>query len=310
MSAGHSHLHGDSHAGLNRNAARASVAVAITLLGLKLWAAYTTSSVSMLGSAADTTLDLLASLVTLYAVGFAAQPADDEHRFGHGKAEAIAALLQTALIMISALGIGYRAIEQFSQTNVPVRADIGIGTSLFALALTLGLVAYQRRVVRATGSIAIGTDQLHYQSDVLLNLAVIVALGLDIGLGLHGADSLFGLAIAAYLGWGAYRSARHAIDMLMDKEWPAERRAELIAVARANPAVLSVHDLRTRSSGTTDFIQFHIWLPPEMTVAAAHIIVDDVEARVGSAFPGSEILIHIDPEGQYDEGFQSHDTVH
>lgn len=305
MSAGHSQAHGHANAGLNRNAAQASVAVAITLLGLKIWAAYTTSSVSMLGSAADTTLDLLASLVTLFAVGFAAQPADDEHRFGHGKAEAIAALLQTALIMVSALGIGYRAVQQFSQTELPVRADVGIGTSLLALGLTLGLVAYQRRVVRATGSIAIGTDQLHYQSDVFLNLAVIVALGLDIGLGLHGADALFGLAIAVYLAWGAYRSARHAIDMLMDKEWPEAKRAQLISVARANPAVLSVHDLRTRSSGTTDFIQFHIWLPPEMTVAAAHAIVDDVEARVGGTFPGSEILIHIDPAGQYDAGFQA-----
>mgnify|MGYP000884933149 FL=1 len=287
---------------LNRRAAFASVSVAVALLGLKVWAAWATGSVSMLGSAADTTLDLMASLVTLFAVGLAAQPADAEHRFGHGKAEAIAALMQTLLIMGSAVGIAWRAIQQFGNPDVPTRADLGIGVSVVALALTLALVMYQRHVVRVTGSIAIGTDQLHYQSDLLLNLSVIVALMLDVVLGLHGADAAFGLGIAIYLAWGAYSAARHAIDMLMDREWPPEKREQLVRVASNHPQVYGVHDLRTRSSGSNDFIQFHIWLPREMTVLAAHDVVDAVEASVAAEFPGSEILIHIDPVGHADGG--------
>lgn len=291
---------------LNRRAALASVCVAVTLLGLKVWAAWATDSVAMLGSAADTTLDLMASLVTLFAVGFAAQPADDEHRFGHGKAEAISALMQTVLIMGSAVGIAWRAVLQFGQPDIPTRADLGIGVSVFALVLTLALVAYQRHIVRATGSIAIGTDQLHYQSDLMLNLSVIVALVLDVGLGVHGADAAFGLAIAAYLAWGAYHAAHHAIDMLMDREWSPEKRAELLRIASNHPQVYGVHDLRTRSSGSNDFIQFHIWLPPQMTVLEAHDVVDAVEADVEAAFPGAEILIHIDPVGHIDSGVPGH----
>jgi ferrous-iron efflux pump FieF len=267
---------------------------------LKLWAAMTTGSVAMLGSAADTALDLMASLVTLFAVGFAAQPADAEHRFGHGKAEALAALMQTVLILASAVGIGWRAIQQFSQTEVPTRASVGIGVSLVSIALTLALVAYQRHVVAQTRSIAIGTDQLHYQSDLLLNFAVIIALLLESMLGLHGADAAFGLAIALYLGWGALHAAIRAIDMLMDKEWPAAKREQLVRVASNHPQVYGVHDLRTRTSGATEFIQFHIWLPPQMTVAAAHDVVDEVEASVAATFPGAEILIHIDPVGHQD----------
>lgn len=285
---------------LTRYAALASVAAALILLGLKTWAAAATLSVAMLGSLADTGLDLLASLVTLFAVGLAAQPADAEHRFGHGKAEAIAALLQTVLILGSAVAIGWRAIAQFGRVDIPVRADVGIGVSLAAVAVTLALVGWQRHVVRATGSVAIATDQLHYQSDLLLNLAVIAAFALDVLLGLHGADSAFGLAIALYLAWSAVHAARAAVDMLMDREWPDEKRARLLALVAAAPGVDGVHELRTRSAGVTDFIQFHIWLAPEMTVKAAHDIVDAVESRVAAAFPGSEILIHVDPRGHFD----------
>ena len=287
---------------LTRRAAIASVCVAIILLGLKAWGAWATESMAMLGSLADTALDLAASLVTLFAVSLAAQPADEDHRFGHGKAEAIAALMQTLLILGSALAIGWRAVIQLGVTELPKRADVGIGVSLAGVALTFVLVLYQRSVVRQTGSIAIGTDQLHYQSDLLLNLAVIAALVLDIVLGLHGADAAFGIAIAIYLAYGAISSASHSIDMLMDKEWPEEKRQRLLAAVAGHPKVEGIHELRTRSSGITEFIQFHIWLDPEMSVAAAHTIVDEVEARVAGAFPGAEILIHVDPVGHYDHG--------
>ncbi len=292
---------------LTRRAALASVAVASLLLGLKWWAARATGSVAMLGSLADTALDLFASMATLYAVWLAAQPADADHRFGHGKAEAIAALMQTLVILGSAVAIAWRAIMQLGIADLPRRPEIGIGVSIAASVLTALLIAYQRHIVRATGSIAIGTDQLHYQSDLLLNLAVIAALALDVWAGLHGADAVFGIGIAIFLAIGATRSAGAAVDMLMDHEWPADKRERLLKVLGANPLVEGVHEIRTRSSGVTDFIQFHIWLAPEMTVVAAHDIVDVVEADVAKAFPGAEILIHIDPRGHYDRPLQHQD---
>nr|WP_310522361.1 cation diffusion facilitator family transporter [Polymorphobacter sp.] len=295
----------DERGRLTRSAALASAGVAVTLLGLKAWASWATGSVAMLGSLADTGLDLIASLLTLYAVGFAAQPADSDHRFGHGKAEAIAALMQTLLILGSAVAIMWRAILAFGQTELPRAPQIGIGVSAFGIMLTLALVAWQRHVVRRTGSIAISTDSLHYQSDLLLNGVVIIAFVLDVYLGIHGADAALGIVIALWIGWNALKSAGHAIDMLMDREWPAEKRARLLAIAGAVPGVEGVHDLRTRSSGVTDFIQFHIWLPPQMPVGTAHAIVDTVEMRVAEGFPGSEIFIHIDPVGHYDRTSQT-----
>ena len=289
-----------ARAALTRRAAVASVTSATILLFLKAYAARATGSVAMLGSLADTGLDLLSSLVTLYAVWLAAQPADDDHRFGHGKAEAIAALMQTLVILGSAVAIGVRAITEFGTPNIPRRPEVGVGVSLVAVTLTFALVAYQRHVVRRTQSIAISTDRVHYESDLLLNLGVVVALGLDVWAGLHGADAVFGIGIALYLAWGAVTAARAAVDMLMDREWPDDKRQTLLAVVARHPRVDGVHELRTRSSGVTDFIQFHVWLDPDMSVAMAHSIVDEIEADVAAAFPGAEILIHVDPLGHYD----------
>lgn len=282
-------------------AALASVAMACGLIALKSWAAWTTGSVAMLGSLADSGLDLLASCVTLYGVRLAATPADHDHRFGHGKAEAIAALMQTLVILGSAFAIGWRAVIQLGVTDIPRRAEVGVGVSLVAIVLTLALVIYQRHVVRSTGSIAIATDRLHYQSDLLLNVAVLVALVLDVWAGLHGADAVFGIGIAAYLACGAVTSARAALDMLMDREWPEDKRQKLLGVVARHPGCDGVHELRTRSSGVTDFIQFHVWLAPDMSVAAAHDIVESIEADVAATFPGAEILIHVDPVGHYDQ---------
>jgi len=289
-----------ARATLTRRAAIASVSSATILLFLKAYAVRATGSVAMLGSLADTGLDLLSSLVTLYAVWLAAQPADADHRFGHGKAEAIAALMQTLVILGSAVAIGARAVMELGSRTAPTNPGIGIGISLGAAAMTLVLVGYQGYVVRATGSIAIGTDQIHYQSDLFLNLAVVVAFALDAYAGVRGADAVFGIGIALYLAYGAVTSARSAVDMLMDREWPETKRQTLLAVVARHPRVDGVHELRTRSSGVTDFIQFHVWLAPEMTVACAHAIVDEIEADVASAFPGAEILIHVDPLGHYD----------
>jgi ferrous-iron efflux pump FieF len=233
-------------------------------------------------------------------VRVAAQPADEQHRFGHGKAEALAALFQVSLISIAALGIIARSAQRFSGASEPTAIEYGIGVSLFAIALTLVLVWYQARIIRATGSVAISADNLHYRSDLALNGSVIAALLLEAVLHVHGADALFGLAIGLWLAWSAWRTATHAIDQLMDKEWPIEKRERFLAVAARHPELKGIHDLRTRTSGSQDFVQFHMWVDRDMTVAQAHDVMDALEARLGAEFPGVEILIHTDPEGQVD----------
>jgi len=282
---------------LTRRAAMASVAMASALLGLKLWASITTGSVSMLGSLADTAIDIAASLMTLFSVRFAAQPADEQHSFGHGKAEALAALAQTVLISMSALLIAWRAVTHWSSAGPPEHPEVGIGVSLVAMAGTFVLIQYQRYVVARTGSVAIHADHVHYSSDLLLNGSVIAALVLDAMLGLRGADPAFGIAIAAWLIWQASQVARTAIDQLMDKEWPLEKRERFMHVAAAHPELRGIHDLRTRTSGTHDFVQFHVWVDPDMTVSEAHRVMDEVEMKLREEFPGTEVLIHPDPEG-------------
>jgi ferrous-iron efflux pump FieF len=295
---------------LRRSAALASIAVAMLLLALKGWAAWRTGSTAMVGSLADTLLDLVASLATLAGVWIASQPDDERHRFGHGKAEAIAAMFQVVLISISALGIAARAVEQFLAGSRTAAAAEGIGVSLVAIVATFALLAWQRYVIRRTDSIAIETDHVHYQSDLLLNAAVVAALVLDQYGGIAGADPLFGLVIAAWLGWNAWQASQKAIRQLMDHEWPEEKRERFLEVMARQPDLRGVHDLRTRTSGNRDFVQFHVWIDPAMTVREAHKVMDDIERRLHVEFPDVEILIHPDPEGLIDEvGIAAEDVL-
>ena len=292
----------DDRARLTRSAAFASIAMALFLGAIKGWATWKTGSTAMLGSLADTALDLVASLATLWGVWFAAQPADAEHRWGHGKGEALAAIFQVMLIAISAAAIAFRATSTLIAAEQQTQAaDTGIAVSLIAIAATFALLAWQRHVIRRTGSLAIRTDNLHYESDLYLNLSVIAALVLDQYLGFSAADPLFGLGIAAWLLLGAWRAASDAIDQLLDREWPEERRLAFVAAAAEHPELSNLHDLRTRTSGMHDFVQFHVDLPPSLTVGEAHDIIHRVENDLRARFPGIEVLIHIDPEGHVDE---------
>ena len=285
---------------LATRAALASIAMAVVLIALKTYAAIETSSMAMLGSLADSGLDLIASLIILLGVRVAAAPADHEHRFGHGKAEALAALVQVILISLSAIFIGVRAVQRLLVRAPTADAELGIAVSLVAMVLTAALISYQRHVVKKTGSLAIGTDKLHYSSDLLLNGSVVVALGLDQYAHLRGADAVFGLLIALWLLWGAWTASSHAFDQLMDREWPDELRERFIAATKEYPVLAGLHDLRTRSSGTHYFAQFHVWVPADWTVQKAHDRLDEIEEELQQRFPGTEILIHVDPEGQTD----------
>jgi ferrous-iron efflux pump FieF len=288
------------HSVYSTRAALASVTLALLLLIAKAWAAYETGSTAMLGSLADTALDVIASLTTLVGVRIAAMPADADHRFGHGKAEALVALAQVVLIAISAVGIAARAFERLINGSRTEAMSDGIAVSLLAIAFTFLLLWYQRRVIERTGSVAIKTDNVHYKSDLMLNGAVIVALVLEQALHIAGADAIFGIGIALWLLWGAFRASSEAVHQLMDREWPEGERQEFLAAAASYPELEGLHDLRTRKSGTLRFVQFHVWVPPEWTVQEAHDRLDAVEEKLQQRFPGTEILIHVDPEGQTD----------
>jgi len=286
---------------LNRSAAYASISMALLLVGLKGWAAWTTGSTAMLGSLADTLLDLVASMATLAGVWVAGMPADENHRFGHGKAEALSAMFQVLLIGASALALAAHSVQQLTAGERTGSAGDGIIVSVIAIVGTLALLAWQQYVIARTRSVAISTDHLHYKSDLLLNVAVIVALLLDQYAGWTKADPLFGLGIALWLGWGAWHASQEAIEQLMDREWAEDKKARFIEVLARHPELRGVHDLRTRTSGNRDFVQFHVWVDGNMTVTQAHRVMDEIEDKLLAEFPDVEILIHPDPEGHVDE---------
>lgn len=288
------------HSAYATRAALASVTLALALLIGKAWAAYATNSTAMLGSLADTALDVIASITTLVGVRIAAVPADTDHRFGHGKAEALVALAQVAMISVSAIGIAWRAVDRLINGGETAALELGVGVSLLAIAATFLLLWYQRLVIARTGSVAIKTDNVHYKSDLFLNGSVIFALVLDQIFHVRGADAVFGIGIALWLVWGAWRASGEAVNQLMDKEWPEAERERFLSATAEYPELAGLHDLRTRRSGTVRFVQFHVWVPANWTVQEAHDRLDAVEEELQQRFPGTEILIHVDPEGQTD----------
>lgn len=282
---------------LMKLATTTSVAVAGTLIGVKFFAWIVTDSVSILSTLIDSLLDVAASLVNLMAVRHALTPADHEHRFGHGKAEPLAALGQSAFIAGSACLLLFEASRRLLHPVAVSNGSIGIAVMVFSIVLTVALVLFQRSVVRRTGSFAIQADSLHYKGDVLINGSVIVSLLLAEQLGWRYADPLFGGAIAVYILMIAWSIARGALDMLMDREMPDEDRRRIRELALAHPEVREMHDLRTRLSGPYAFIQLHLEMDGSLKLMRAHEIADQVEAEIVAAFPGAEVIIHQDPEG-------------
>jgi ferrous-iron efflux pump FieF len=280
-----------------RLASYASVGAALLLIGAKVAAYLMTGSVALLSSMLDSLLDAGASLVNLYAIGHSLAPADREHRFGHGKAEPLAALGQAAFIAGSAAFLAFQAIGRLVTPVKVEHGEIGIAVMVFSIATTLMLVLYQRHVIRRTGSFAVRADSLHYVGDLFVNISVIVALLLAVWWGWNAADPLFAIGIAAYIMFTAWRIFRGALDMLMDRELPDEMRADIRKIALANPRVKSVHDLRTRAAGQAIFVQMHLEMDPDLPLRIAHEAADAVEVAVMAAFPGAEVIIHEDPAG-------------
>ena len=282
---------------LMRLATLASVTVALVLIVAKTAAWWLTDSVALLSTLVDSLLDAAASILTLFAVRHAVQPADAEHRFGHGKAEALASLGQAAFVAGSGVLLLAEAVRRIFAHKPVGQEWLGIGVMAFSILLTLVLVAIQRYVIRRTGSLAVRGDALHYVGDGLINGSVIVALFINMLWGWPYGDSIFAIGIVGYLVWNSWQIARQALDQLMDRELGDLDRERIIAIARSHPAARSVHDLRTRRAGLLTFIQFHLELDPAMPLIRAHEIADAIEAELHAAFPNAEVIIHEDPAG-------------
>jgi ferrous-iron efflux pump FieF len=282
---------------LMRLASFASVGAALLLIALKFGAFLQTGSVSLLSSLFDSALDGAASIVTLIAVRQALIPPDAEHRFGHGKAEPLAGLIQVAFILGSSILLLKEVADRFITPQRVVAPEVGVAVMVISLIVTGLLVLLQRRVVRRTGSIAIRSDQAHYATDFLVNVSVIAALLLSAHFGWWWIDPAIGLAIAIFIAWAALRIGKEALDMLMDREMDEADRTRIKGIVRAHPTVLNLHDLRTRAAGRDRFIQFHLEMEGSLSLSDAHRVSDAVEADVRAAFPGAEVIIHADPAG-------------
>ena len=282
---------------LMKAATYASVSVAGVLIAAKFAAWVLTGSVSMLSTLIDSLLDAAASVLNLIAVHHALSPADKEHRFGHGKAEALSGLTQAAFISGSAVFLLIEAVERLMNPKGIVNTEIGYGVMGLAIVLTLVLVAFQRHVVAKTGSVAIAADSVHYRMDILVNISVIVSLLLSSRFRLGWADPVIALAIAGYILKGAWQIGINAYHMLMDRELSEAERQAIKKIAMDHPDVSGVHDLRTRSSGTSQFIQLHLEMDGSITLHEAHTISDAVEEKILETYPNAEVLIHEDPAG-------------
>ena len=283
------------HARLLRLATRASLAVASILIVSKAIAWWLSGSVSLLAGLTDSMLDGAASFLNLLAVHYALRPADDDHRYGHGKAESLAGMAQALFIAASAVLVAVQAIDRLKNPEPLGAPWIGIGVMLLSLALTVALLMLQHRVIRETGSTAVRADSLHYRSDLLLNSSILVALVLA-SFGWQQLDAWFGLAIAVYILWSAVQIARESLAVLMDEELPADVSQHMLELACGVPGVLGAHDLRTRISGNHWFVQLHLELPGELTLSVAHGISDQAADAIHAAYPRAEVLVHADPQ--------------
>ncbi len=286
---------------LIKTASYASICVALSLVLLKAWGWQETASVSLLSSLADSILDVFASAITFWAVRYSLSPADSEHRFGHGKSEGLAALIQALIIACSGLYVCYEAISRIFLPQQISEPEIGLGVIIIATAATVALVSLQRYVGKKTGSVAISADAVHYQSDILINLGVGIAIILTSWTGFAIIDPLVGLLIAIVVLNSALGIANRSLQILLDHEIPLKDRQAIEAMALAHPDVRGFHDMKTRFGGDHYIVQFHLELEANITLLRTHEILDDVEVEVGQRYPGCEILIHADPLGLHEQ---------
>lgn len=287
-------MNASEHARLLRLATRASLAVACVLIVSKAIAWWWSGSVSLLAGLTDSLLDGAASLLNLLAVRYALRPADEDHRYGHGKAESLAGMAQALFIGVSAVLIASQAVERLRDPQPLGDTGLGIAVMVLSLILTVALLMVQGRVIRITGSTAVRADSLHYRSDLLLNGSILVALLLA-AFGWPQLDAFFGLGIALYIFWSALTIARESFSTLMDEELRPEVSERMMALVCAVPGVVGAHDLRTRVSGDRWFVQVHLELPGDLPLTQAHALCVEASAAISREYPRAEVLVHADP---------------
>ena len=280
-------------AGLLKLASVASVVTAGILIVAKLAAYAVTGSVSLLASLVDSVMDSFASLINLFAIRYSLQPPDAQHRFGHGKAEPLAGLAQSAFIAGSAIFLVFHAIDRLQHSRALEQIGVGVVVMAVAIVMTLGLLAIQRYVIRRTGSTAIRADSLHYLTDLLTNMSVLLALYLS-SLGWTWADPVFAIAVAIYIFYSAFQIGHEAFQQLMDRQLPDDVLKEIRATAMRHPEVNGTHELRTRQAGHTKFVQLHLELDENMSLKSAHAVADQVEKEILALLPDAEVIIHQD----------------
>ncbi|MEO0394134.1 MAG: cation diffusion facilitator family transporter [Pseudomonadota bacterium] len=290
-----------SHDRLRRLATYASVAVALTLIVVKAYAFLSSNSIGVLVSLLDSVLDLVASAVIMIGVLYAQRPADRSHRFGHGKAEPLVALVQAGFIAGSAIAVSVETLNRLFDPQPVGPTGPAIQILLFSLAVTICLVTMQSWVAAKTKSVAIQADRAHYTGDIIMTLAVIGALYLTESSGHVGFDTGLAMLAVAFWLWNALQIGYRAFHMLLDHELPKDVRQRIIEIVTAHAQADDLHDLRTRTDGTTLFIEFHLEMDGAMTIAAAHKVTDALEADLFTAFPNAEIIIHQEPAGIDDE---------
>ncbi len=288
-------------AALRRRATLLAVAVAAVLVVAKLIAWRASGSIAILGSLIDSVLDLLASGVNLIAVRHALEPPDHEHRFGHGKAEALAGLGRGVLVFVSAGFLASEAVLRLIEPMAVRNGELAMGVLAFSALASLGLALYQLAVYRRTRSVAIGADAANYGADVAVSLGALGAVWISMEWGFAMADPLFGFAIAAMIAFATWSVIAQSYDQLMDREMSDLEREEIKRIVLAHPEALGIHDLRTRRSGVHLFIQFHLELDPELSLREAHRVADEVERAVAAAFPEAEVIAHQEPVGEFIE---------
>ncbi len=275
-------------------AARAASGSALLLVVLKLYAWFVTDASAMLASATDSMLDFFASMMNLIILRFALAPADKEHKFGHGKAESLAGLVQSAFVLGSAILLVITGVERLAKPVAISHSEQGIIITIISIVVTLALVVLQKYVIRKTGSVAISADGMHYQSDLMMNLGVLVAIVLANGIWLH-ADGVFTILVGLYLLWGAGQIIWGSVHHLMDHELPKEEIDQIISIALKYEKALGIHDIRTRQSGQQRFIQFHLELDDNMPLVEAHDIGEAIEHEILEKLAPCEVFIHHDP---------------
>ena len=275
-------------------ASHASVATAGALLLMKLFAYWLTGSVSIMASLLDSLLDIVASVINLLAIRVALMPPDKEHPFGHGKAEALAGLGQATFIAGSAFFLMIQAVSRLQHPEEVVAMDIGIVVMFISIIVTGVLIVFQRHVIRQTNSVAIRADSMHYMTDLLTNSMVIVALVM-VWWGMPWMDGAMALVMGLYILYSAWHIIWESIQLLLDRELPEEIQESIRELVLSDDDIEAVHELKTRESGHTQFIQLHLEMEGSMTLFQAHVISDRVMASLMSKFPAAEILIHQDP---------------